>query len=47
MFIVFSSFDNQISPPQVAPAMVVAPPNQVQGVQQIIVQQPQVILASV
>ena len=26
--------------------MVVAPPNQVQGVQQIIVQQPQVILAS-
>ena len=34
------------SPPQVAPAMVVAPPNQVQGVQQIIVQQPQVIMAT-
>ena len=34
--------DGAVYAVQVAPAMVVAPPNQVQGVQQIIVQQPQV-----
>merc|ERR1719410_1655960 len=33
--------DGAVYAVQVAPAMVVAPPNQVQGVQQIIVQQPQ------